>query len=165
MEKLAPSNITDALNAHKTYAILAEVISKRMTYIIEFCLKTCNGKLDWWDWRNKEGEENVTGDFIHSYDPNTLNVVINWKYENKMVFIDKNDEEQDLEWGEFPTRWLYEDFEDEFVNGIKLRQEKVREQAKKDTAKQQKKKQEKDALIAAAKAKLTPEELKALKNA
>ncbi len=156
MEKLAPSNITDALNAHQTYAILVETISKRMSYIIEFCLKTCNGRLEWWDWHNEK-------EFPSAYGPDIINITGEWVFKEKMDFIDKYGKEQSLEYGYIPTRWLYEDFEDEFVNGIKLLQEQKKEKARKDTEKQQKKKQAKEELLASLKSKLTPEELKVLK--
>ncbi len=156
--KLPQSTITDALNAYKLYGSLVDQINKRMSYILEFCMNQVNGKLDWWDWTDEK-------EFPNAYSPETLNITGVWTPRKKMTFIDKNGNECNIEYGDIPTRWIYEDFEEEFTNGIKLYQDKRKEQIAKDTEKQQKKKQEKDALIAAAKAKLTPEELKALKNA
>jgi hypothetical protein len=65
-------------------------------------------------------------------------------------------------YGEFPTRWLFEDFEEELTQGIKDWQKQLAEEIKQKAAKRAAKKAAKEKLKAAAAAKLTPEERKAL---
>lgn len=149
MNNLTKETIAEVLEAHKKYSTLSEQIDKRMKFILEFCINTVGGKLGWWDWEDE-------ADFPNAYSPELLYIAGEWTCGDKMKFIDKNGEEQCFY--SIPTRWLYEDFQDEFVNGIKLYKEK--QQAK--TKKKQQNRQNREKLIASAKAKLTAEELKAI---
>ena len=166
IERMPESSICDAINAYEVYSRLSGLISERMNYIIHFCVETVKGKVSWWDWQNGgDGDDRAPGDFMHSYSkhmPETLTITGEWTHGSKMVFLDKNGNEWDLEWGEIPTCWLYEDFEEEYKNGLKLYQEKLEANASRRKQADTKKKEEKKALIAAAASKLTKEEKKAL---
>lgn len=164
MGKIIPSTVNHALVTYQGYCNAVEEIRKRVDYIITHCANVFNATLDWWDWQN-EGFEDAPGDFIHSYDPNTLNINVHWEHKEDMNFVNKDGEVDSLSWGEFPTRWLYEDFEEELTNGIKLWQDKLKAKKNKAAEKRKKDKEDKAKLIASAKAKLTPNELKAIKNA
>jgi hypothetical protein len=148
IQKLTESSINAAVDAHKVYSDIVDKISSRMDYIIHFCVEAVKGKVEWWEWGSGRGYEDY--DFIHSYSPESLTINGEWK-DSKMVFLDKNGNERDLECGGIPTRWLYEDFEEEYTKGLQLCSEKHK------VSKTQ-------ALIASALAKLTSEEVKALRN-
>lgn len=166
--KLSDGDVGDAIKAHEAYAALSSRISDRMNYIVHFCVEQVGGKVEWWDWQNGgDGGDKAPGDFIHSYSnitPETLDITGEWSHGSKMTFLDKDGEEWDLQWGEFPTRWLHEDFEEEYINGLRLYKEQQEQKKEKDKTKKAKAKEVLDALIASAKSKLTPEEIRALKK-
>lgn len=165
--RLAPGDVSHAVSAHESYAALSSLISDRMQYILSFCVEKVGGKVSWWDWQNGgDGEDRAPGDFIHSYSkytPDTLTITGEWTHGSKMVFLDKDGNEWDLEWGEFPTRWLHEDFEEEYINGLRLYKEKQEQKKEREATSKANKKKEREALVESAKKKLTPEEIKALR--
>jgi len=162
IEKIAESDITAAIDAHKLYAAAMVNITARMNYIIRRCLELAGGKLDWWDW-NSDGdyEDQSSGDFMESYDKDTLSIRAEWNIKREIIFLDRDGDEWGLSDG-VPTRWLYEDFEEEFTNGIKAYKEKEEQKKAKDKENKQKREQEKKTLITQAASKLSKEERKAL---
>ena len=146
-----------------------------MCYIVEYCITTAGGEIHWWDWEN--GGEYNEGSFMDSYDPVFLHIDGVWSG-NKMKFIAKDGTEWDLDDGNYPTRWLYEDFEEEYNNGRRrwlyedfeeeynngrrlcIEKHKLKKEKTKTSKLQQK--AEKETLKASAIAKLTLQEKKAL---
>jgi len=122
--KLSESDITAAIDAHKLYAAASQKITDRMNYIVRRCIEIAGGKLSWWDWQcDGEYEDRTSGDFMESYDKDQLTIRAEWDIKREIIFIDKNGSEWGLE-DSFPTRWLYEDFEEEFTNGLEAYKEK-----------------------------------------
>lgn len=161
LTKLEPSIINEYLGEKERFETCRGKIIDRMNYIVRSIFEICGGNLDWWDVENDDPEYRSSGikpdfnsfdDYISFYAVGSL--------KNAWI-IDKDGREICLR-ERFPTRWLWEDFEDEIKNGlaeIKHRAElcKIKDQEK---AKARKEKQEH--LKQQAMGKLTKEELKAL---
>lgn len=158
IDKLSKLKITDAIALHRTYRAAVDIISARMNYVIKHCLSKVGGKLEWWDWPNEDASSDADGDFIRGYNEVTTQIVGKWSNGDKMLFISKDGGEWSLRWGEFPSRWLYEDFEEEYEDGLKL----YNELANAAKAKEKESKSHSNELVKSAKAKLTKEERKAL---
>jgi hypothetical protein len=146
--------VQDTIDAHAKYAAHLRLLSDRMNYIVHYVFEKVGGKVDWWDWGNEDNE----GDFIYAFSPKQLEITGSWNKGEKTKFVSKSGEVLTLD-GYFPTRWLYEDFEEEYTRGLQLYVEKMKE--KKNKTKNEKE-QEKQALLTSARSKLTPEEIKAL---
>jgi hypothetical protein len=143
-------------------------ITNRIDYIIRTIFDTFNKKLDTW-YFDGAGEGDV-GDLLRHYDENEINIITELSrnkegvYDSiEMVIIDK----EGSEWGfdsSIPTRWLFEDFEQELIDGKKLFEEQKAERKKNKKELSAKKKLEDQALATAAKAKLSKKELAALRR-
>lgn len=163
INKLPENAVSAALEANKVYVGITEKISVRMNYILNFCVGKVGGKVSWWDWRNGgDGDDSAPGDFMHSYSSTALDINGEWTNGDRMIFIDKDGGEWGIEYGEFPIRWLFEDFEDEYTNGLKLYKKKLEEQSLKAKGRRIRNSQKKKELVASAAMKLTKEERKAL---
>ena len=162
VSKLAESDITATIEAHKLYNATASKITDRMNYIIRRCLEIAGGKLSWWDWQcDGDYEDQSSGDFMESYDKDQLSIRAEWNIKSEIIFLDKHGGEWGLQDG-IPTRWLYEDFEEEFTNGLKAYKEKEKQQKEKAKENRLKRAEEKKVLVKQAASKLTKEERKAL---
>ena len=165
VNRIGDGDISALKAAYNAYTYHAEVIQDRVNYILRKTAEIFGGKIEWWDWSNGAGE--ADGHFEPSF---LRDKCINVDGETKgggddgdWVAILKNDEEWELRL-EFPIRWLTEDFEQELIAGIeKYKDKKLK---RKETEKQKKLAREinKQKLVNAAKAKLTKEELAAIKN-
>ncbi len=164
MEKITPIPV-ELINKAKKLNIeifdIEEIIIDRMNYVIRFLYKTFskNEKFSWWFDGAEEGE---VGDFWSNYESYTGEIQFCTDVGcSNMEIIDKNGDLWVCE-GSIPDRWLFEDFENEIIEGKRLLEER---NAKKDLEKFQLKernKSERQKLIDSAKAKLTKQELKAL---
>jgi hypothetical protein len=159
--KLNEADVAAAIDAHKAYAQAVSKITDRMDYITRHCIKVVGGKFDWWDWNSEDYESHSAGDFMLSYDKETIQIRGLWTCTKNNVFIDKYGNEWGIEDG-FPTRWLYEDFEEEFESGLKAYKEKEKQRAANAKKTKKKNEEKKKALVAAAATKLTKEERKLL---
>ena len=135
----------------KEYDKLVESIHSRVHEIVEFM---CKGhKLNWYDFSNEGGKEGSPGWF----DPN-------W-YKEEIELT--GDFEMPDPYGEyppgFPTRWIYEDFEDEFKKTVDGYVDLVKKQKAEEKAKREAKKVKKEEMISIIKSKLSKEELKYIK--
>lgn len=147
---------------------LESQIEKRIDYIVRTVYKTFNNKLStWYFYGAGEGE---MGNMKLAIDKDSFYIIVelerdrDGRYNSKeMVILLKDGSEWELE-GEYPARWLFEDFEEELIQGKKKFEEKLEEKAKKKKEHALAQKQKKLALAESAKAKLTKEELKALKS-
>lgn len=155
--------LPDAFDALHKYQNIVCAVEARVEYILHFVLNEVGGKLDWWAW-NCSCEDNPMGNFEDSFHENawTFHIDFVCKKEPKMKFVDRLGKEVNLEWGDFPIEWLYEDFEEEFKEGLvkyaKLKEEKAKKAKENKISKAEEKRQ----LKASAAAKLTPEERKVL---
>jgi len=161
-EKILPltkGNITEAEEAYKLWSNIEEKIEDRINYVIRTLAKIFGGKIEWWDWNNGGGE--VDGHLDMDMFKNDSIQLDGCKKGGKDWVSVIKEGEWEFEYLEFPTRFLWEDFEEELENGIK----EYEKQGKIRLAKEKKEKSKKDKqyLIESAKSKLTKEELKALR--
>lgn len=137
-------------------------IINRICYILTFWLQTFGNTLS--SWYFEGADEGHVGDLdSHISDSVIYGIVLDYFYDNKTNIIDKHGNNLSCD-DDIPTRWLFEDFEEEIVNGKKLFEDKMA--AKKAAAFERKKvtKEQRQALIDGAKSKLTKEELKAIRG-
>jgi hypothetical protein len=144
--------------ANELYSIDAD-ISARIDYILNFIYNAFGSKLS--NWYFQGASENQDGFFEPHMFSEEFYVYKEPSLPNDGCFICKDDVEWGLEEG-IPSRWLFEDFEDELTSGIerlkKHNADKKVQAAKKALAKAEEEKK----LVDSIKNKLTPAELKAL---
>jgi len=160
--KLDEVDIAAAIDANVAYNNAVSKITSRMDHIVQRCIEIAGGKLDWWDWLGDgDWDDQASGDFIHSYQKDCLSIRAEWDTKKEIIFIDKDGNECGIEEG-FPTRWLYEDFEEEFSKGLKNYKEKEKQRAANTKENKKKNKEKKKALVDTIAAKFTKEERKLL---
>ena len=141
-------------------------IIERLDYIIHFLHKTFGVKLGTWYFYG--ASEGGMGELC--YEDDAINVVTeldrssDGEYHSKdMAIIDKNGDEWIFD-SDIPTRWLFEDFENEVIDG-KAKYEVVKKaKQEKEKAKRLQKKEEAKKLAETAKKKLTKAELAAIRK-
>lgn len=144
---------------------LEEEILDRIDYILNTWFNIYGAKLDYWYFDG--AEEGEVGDMSRYFDDDSISgfytEVENYP-DGDMAFIDKEGDEYSWQ-SEIPTRWLFEEgFAEEITKG-KAEYERLEAERKANKKKKAAAKKEKDALLAAqAKAKLSKEELAALKR-
>jgi len=159
--------ITDWEITTKKASAYEAVIIARLDYIIRTVFKTFERKLETWYF--SDAGEGGMGNF--TYDVPEIYMVMETArnrqggYDNNedMFIIDKDGGEYGFD-GSVPTRWLFEDFEKELVDGKKKFEEKEIERKLKQKELSTAKKQEDKALIEAAKKKLSKKELAAIRR-
>lgn len=175
MTKIAPltQDIVEKRKEFKNkYHELESMVLNRMDYVLRESMNILNYKVDWWDTQSEEakyylehGSDNcITGD---TWYPNDW--VVNAKKgsvyepdEESTTFINKFGKEHSLFADAYPTRWLFEDFEQELSDGrFAYLEKKIKDQETKKI-KLEKEKTKKALLKEQAKSKLTAEEQKAL---
>jgi len=144
------------------------VIQDRITYILEVFFGAFGGKLQNWyfddaaEGRVGDLADNMCSEEIYSiYTDISPQPKPNDGYD--FMIIDKFGDE----WGwesSVPVRWLFEDFEEEIIKGKALYEVKLKEKQEAAAVQRSLKKKIDSALAEQAKAKLTKEELKALKK-
>ncbi len=157
MEKIATITaelINKVHSLNKEVGQLEDQITDRINYIIAFLFegKTYN----WWFEGAEEGE---VGDIWRHYHGHEIWIITDPA--PRISFIDKDGNDWEFE-GSIPDRWLFEDFENEIIEGKKLFEErKAKRNIERLRLKEQNKKEKKQ-FIESAKKKLSKEELKAL---
>lgn len=138
---------------------LREVIEDRITYIIKTICKTFNCKFDtWYVYGAAEGEVgNIDGaledDFVH--------LIIESELDDDCAILTIDSREYSLRYG-FPRIWLFQDFEEELINGKDLYIKKKEAEKEKKKLKLQAKQIKKNETLEQIKSKLSKQELKAL---
>jgi hypothetical protein len=147
---------------------LEEDIQERIGYIIGVWMKAFGGKLTtWWFDGAEEGQVGTLIDHIN--EDSIYSIYTQCDTEPKsnddhdMVIIDKDDNEYGWQ-SEIPLRWLFEDFEQEIIQGKILYDERLKQKKENSVIKKSLKKKLDEALATQAKAKLSKEELAALKR-
>jgi len=144
--------------AAKLYSIDVD-ISARIDYILNFIYKAFGTELS--NWYFQGASENQDGCFEPHMFLDEFYVYMEPSLPDDGVFLDKDGGEWGLEEG-IPSRWLFEDFEEELTSGIEKfkthNADKAVIAAKRALAKAEEEKK----LIESIKNKLTPSELKAL---
>lgn len=148
--------VVDWKQSKKSYESTEQVIVDRMDYILHTVFEEFGNDFGSWYFHDAgEGQMgHLTWDetdlVMEFYQP---------KIKNEMIFIDKGGDEYRFDQS-IPTRWLFEDFEEELSDGIKKYQEKESQRVKKVLSVKDATKK----LAESAKKKLTKEELAALKK-
>jgi hypothetical protein len=113
----------------------------------------------WYFYGAGEGE---IGDLWRSYSRDEIDIITDRCPEEMIVLL-----KDDSEWGlndSIPTRWLFEDFEEELIEGKKKYEEKQRAKQAENKTKRTIKKAEIEKLIIEARSKLSKKEWIALKK-
>lgn len=138
-------------------------ILDRITYVLRTIFKEFGTELDYWYFCG--AEEGEVGNLDAHLDKNSVSSFMTFTkgpYEGGEMFAKLNDGTC-AEFGyEFPTRWLYEDFEDELSRGVAIVKQEELDEEKEKAEKKAAKKATKEKLKASAAAKLTADERKAL---
>lgn len=149
-------------------SLLEDVITNRITYILTKWFEAFGGTVNTWyfDGAN-EGEignlfEYMNNDIIWNI---RVDMEIYPKSNDRSAFVIIDRFGSEYQWqNEIPTRWLFEDFEQEIFDGKTAFEEAEKHRKEKSKlAKSMSKKKQRE-LAEQAKAKLTKEELKALKS-
>lgn len=148
---------------------LEDQIQKRITYILQVWFKAFGSKLETW-YFNDAGEGEVGDLYRHFGDDSIHGFYVECKprpkgndeYESMVIF---NKDGYEYGWeSEIPTRWLYEDFESEIIEGKKKYDEQLRLKKEKAAAKRAKHTAETNKLADEALSKLSKTEIAALKK-
>lgn len=169
--KPLPPNSIEALHEERSRADTVEAsIINRIDFIIITIFKTLNIELNYWQYSGDERGEYLSLDHcLGLVYRKTINQTIDFHPEFSRKETNPYNNEEDYEVlfkGEsynllynFPSRWLFEDFEKELLEGIEKGKESRIEKAKKEKQQQE----DKEALLKTAKSKLTKAELAAIK--
>lgn len=161
------------IKAIKVADAYEEVISERIGYVIKTVFNTFGKKISTWYYEDapEGGMGSLQKAFNSGERDGSIRVVVekDAPYGERHSFGDmdallEGDIEWDFSYGEFPERWLFEDFEQELIDGKKKFEEK--EAARKLKAKEAKSKQTKEdkKLADQVKSKLSKKELAALRR-
>lgn len=151
----------EAEEAARQAGKLKEKIVDRLHYIMTSIFKTY-GKSSayWYFYGAAKGEVGDLWEHVHEH---YIWVVIDNCPGEGLLAVLKDGSEWDFQ-DAIPLRWLYEDFEDELAEGKKKYKELEVARKEAEKVKRQKTKQENAALAKSARAKLSKEELAALKT-
>jgi hypothetical protein len=150
-------NYKEALN---NISALHVQIDERVEYIINKICNTFNVQLDWWSYSHSDDNG---GEFCDAYSEDQITPCINLESDyNPCVILLNNGSEWGLMDG-IPIDWLFEDFEEELVNGKAAYIKQQEDKKNKAKAKKLDKRAKEKELLEQIKSKLSPEELKVLK--
>jgi len=167
MEKITKDFYNETLDKEKELYKNVEVLEKRLDYILTTFFHQWDINLNTWYFEDaKEGEvgnilQNMNSDSVYY-----IHIETNSKHDKKfhneeIVIIDKFGKE--LYWeNEIPTRWLFEDFEQEVIDGKAKMEEKNRKSKEKREKVLASRKANAKKIMENIKGKLSKEELKIL---
>lgn len=164
-EPISASLVSEWEKASNEAGKLEDKIVSRIDYIVKLIFKTFNQKLETWYFYG--AEEGEMGDLSRAIDSDRVSFIFDLKRHTSFYdanILLKDGSEYNFEEGEFPTRWLYEEFETELIDGKKqydLAQEVIKSKVKEKALQ---KKIKMAALTKSLKSKLTKEELALIKN-
>lgn len=161
VEPLTQDICTDIENLFSERSRISALLTGRVNYIIEEMARVFNVKISWWSFSNPS-EYVSEGSFEDSYGQDYFE--FEWELDRckDCTILNKDGRLIDLN-NEFPTRWLYEPFEDELLEGKSRLEQKKSAKKAANKAKQLLKKKEKELLLEQLKGKLSAEEMKVLK--
>ena len=161
VKPITPFLLEEAEDLANRAGLLEQQIVNRIHFIMTSIFSLFNKKRAYWYFYGAgEGE---VGNLWDNIDKLQVNVIIDECPGDAMVILLKDSSEWSLDDG-FPTRWLYEDFEDELVDGKAKYELKEVQWKAEQKIKLQNIKKEQEKLAKAAKSKLSKEELQALKR-
>lgn len=131
---------------------ILEKVHDRCDYIVRKAFEIQGISVNWYDFDNEGGEDGSCGYF----DPE--------RYEKEFYITgDFNGHMRDCLYSDaFPTKWLWNDFEDQLIKEIEANRKSIISKKIERKAKNAERKQQKEKLIESALSKLTKEEIKAL---
>lgn len=145
---------------YNNYQEYCRQLTDRVDYIVRKNAEIWGVELLWWDWGNRrnhsedgEGEGYFEFDMIEGVELRLSGEINSAVYKIRENIFN------------FPTRWLYEDFEEEALSNFQTYKQKILEKVQREQKQAKKLKEEKiqkEILIQSIKQKLTPEEQKAL---
>jgi len=163
--KLSKDHVDKWVAAKAIVGDLEEPIIERIDYILNYWFSAFDGKLDYWYF--PDAGEGEVGDLYSNMTLDTINKFVvcleKQPSDYEMCIIDQDGDE--YTWcNEIPTRWLFEDFESEIVEG-KMKAIKAEEdnKAKRKALLENKKLKDKK-LLTEVFTKLSKEELAAIKR-
>lgn len=159
-QPLDPQTLESYLQLRQQAGVLESQLENRITYILKKIYETFGSQLDY--WYTSDAPEGDQGDLLRCwrYNNDTISDLCIHPYLEAVIILNNGSE-----WGlhdDIPSRWLFEDFEEELVNGKRLYEERQAQKKEDARQKRQAKKAEKERLKATAAAKLSPAERKAL---
>lgn len=160
IKPIAVSVVDDYNKAMRHAGTFGSQIETRLDYIIRTLVQELGAGLNWWDFENYDGNAYTLDQSLGKDRITNLDIRINGDVVVDAIKLRGDDDY--MEWFEPPTRWLWEDFEQELRDGIKAIQDEIEAEKKAKAAKRAAKKAAKEKLKEAAAKKLTPEERKAL---
>jgi hypothetical protein len=168
MKPLTKNQITQWEESLAVTSALESVIEDRIGYVIKVWVEAFGGKLtNWYFYGAGENEVGDLKDHMWTDSVHSLHIECNPNIKcndrHDMVILTKDGGEWAWD-SSIPIRWLFEDCEEEIVKGKALYEEKLKKKTEDAAIKKSLKKKLDSALAEKAKAKLTPEELRALKK-
>lgn len=165
-KSITPNLILEWENARSKADDLENQITDRIDYILKTWFEAFDTKLNTW-YFDGAGEGEVGELASHMHKDNIWGIVVMLDDnldESDMCIIDKDGDEWFWQ-SEIPVRWLFDDgFKEEIIQGKAAFEKKERERLEAKKRSKEAKKTKTNALAEAAKKKLTPEELDALKK-
>ena len=164
MTKIAKTDLDEYWRLTNLAGSYESKISDRITYVLRAIYKEYGAEVDHWYFDDASEGEGGSLDWRHLDKDAVSNYIVHTKkpYEGEKMFAKLNDGNY-AEFGyEFPTRWLYEDFEAELSQGVAVVKQEELDAKNKKAKKKADKKAKKEKLKATAASKLTPDERKAL---
>jgi hypothetical protein len=154
--KLKEKDLQTYQSVQETIREFNAELTDRVSYILQEIFKS---NLNWWAWSYTEEDGGMGGPPKFTKDEFKFYCEMN-KYK-EVYIIDKDGVELDLE-SSFPTRWLYEDFEEELATGFDSYNKKQEQKKAEAKLKAQARSEKQKELVNAALLKLSKEERKAL---
>ena len=154
IDKQIMDRVLDGSMTIKEMNAIQDKISQRCYYIGTTIIKMQGGSVVWWDFDNEGGHDGPQGYF----DPEKYPRFVTYTGEFKSGLQDGLYYSLDG----FPTKWIWEDFEDALKKEIEEMKQSRKEKAEKDKTNRIQRENKKKELIKSALAKLTPEERKEL---
>ncbi len=161
MKPLTKSQENKILSLFSLQGEVQGLVIDRVDYIIGKIAEVFKSEVEWWSYPNST-KENSMGNLNDAYNDDCFQFEGSFNKDIKdwVIILDEG-EECDLNCS-FPIRWLYENFEEELINGKKELEQKLAKQKKDKVKKTLLKHSAKKKLLESAKSKLTEEERKAL---
>jgi len=161
--KITHEQFQEALQVQRKAYALIDSVDTRCDEIVRKLCNIYGKKLSWWIYSNGAGEDKGDGFFDVDEYKNAVETKLHGKTNGWINDFDCiiDGDTWDLAQS-FPSKFLYEDFEAEVVEGKKLHEKMEEKRKVRDHQKRAKKKLRQEEVLQAAKSKLSKEELKAL---
>ena len=162
--KLSKNTVEEYKQYTKKSEVIKEIIEDRITKIIKFIVEDAGYVLDTWYF--SDADEGQMGT-LHIYDDYISNIEIHLASKSSILKNDFIYIIDGYEWsfmdGKIPTKWLFDDFEEEIKNGRKLYLKEFERKKELRAKRYAANKIKKEKIQKSIRSKLTKEELKLVK--